>query len=220
MKLYHGTSSANVASIMENGLQPRRNGDKGNWYKSYQVPSLSNFVYLTNEQTNAEFYAIRSALITKSDPAIIEVEVDGRKLYPDENLFNDNFIVMQDNLQEQQRLVKKNKKRWRESLKKRNLVSYHGPITPSKISKIEKKDLKENTFYGFVENFEVKDIDTFDLSFQIGIHLINNRWFQNNFPNEDIEWWKSTIKPDNYSNYIIWAFRDKEIIIQKPAAIV
>lgn len=84
MRLYHGTSSRHLESIMTSGIRPRGRR-KGNWK---QFPSRKDMVYLTNAY--APFFALQSckegekALILELDLA----RIDESRLYPDED-----FIV-------------------------------------------------------------------------------------------------------------------------------
>jgi hypothetical protein len=82
MKLYHGTSSRHLKSILRNGIKPR-GLRRGNWGDRYA--SRPDHVYLT--ETYAYYYAL-SATGAKSNPLIIEVDVDRLdedSLFPDED---------------------------------------------------------------------------------------------------------------------------------------
>lgn len=80
MILYHGTSGANVETILREGLRPRGRRP-GNW----ELESRWDSVYLTN--IYAPYYAI--AAIDEDDcppeMAVFEVAVDEQCLYPDED---------------------------------------------------------------------------------------------------------------------------------------
>lgn len=84
MKLYHGTSAANLASIQKHGLRPRGRAH-GNWS---QYPSRPDCVYLTTAY--APYFAM-SALSGRQRKILI-VEVDSDLL--DESLFmpDEDFI--------------------------------------------------------------------------------------------------------------------------------
>lgn len=78
MKLYHGTSSKHLDSILSKGIRPRGRR-KGNWES---FPSRPDMVYLTNSY--APYFALQSC--DKMEKAlIVEVEVDETGLYPDED---------------------------------------------------------------------------------------------------------------------------------------
>ncbi len=76
--LYHGTSESNGKKIMKEGFIPDK---KYNW----KIKSKSGFVYLS--LAYAPFYA-EMAKNKSNMGAIIAVEVDERKLYPE-----DDFIM-------------------------------------------------------------------------------------------------------------------------------
>jgi hypothetical protein len=78
--LYHGTSTSALPDILKNGIKPRPRGTKGNWDKA---PSARDRVYLTRGY--ALYFAMHAADITGSKPVVIEVEVPGFKLVPDED---------------------------------------------------------------------------------------------------------------------------------------
>lgn len=78
MILYHGTSESNGKKIMKEGFIPDK---KYNW----KIKSKSGFVYLS--LAYAPFYA-ETAKNKSNMGAIIKVEVDERKLYPE-----DDFIM-------------------------------------------------------------------------------------------------------------------------------
>lgn len=79
--LYHGTNTDNLDKILEDGLCPRGN-NKGNW--EHTIRSRNDMVYLTNS------YAVYFAMCSipkdsKASPVVLEVEVDTKSLYPDED---------------------------------------------------------------------------------------------------------------------------------------
>ena len=87
--LYHGTNTANLKKILKDGLCPRGNNE-GNW--EHTIGSRNDMVYLTNS------YAVYFAMCSMSnlailesenemlvDPVVLEVEVDTKNLYPDED---------------------------------------------------------------------------------------------------------------------------------------
>jgi hypothetical protein len=82
MLLYHGTSLSRLNGILHTGIQPRRNGECGNWQ---DFPSKEGFVYLTDAY--AGYFAAHAT--DKTDPAdmpvILEVSVATKDLYPDED---------------------------------------------------------------------------------------------------------------------------------------
>jgi len=81
MKLYHGTSSRHLGSVLKEGLKPRGR-KKGNW-KSF--PSRKDMVYLTNAY--APFFAIQGSK-GKEKALVLEIDtdlLDFDRLYPDED---------------------------------------------------------------------------------------------------------------------------------------
>ncbi len=178
MILQHGTSVANTENdILNTGLKPR-NG-KGNWFRETQHPSMENIVYLTNEIHNSEFYAARTAMISGSDCAIIQVDVPEDNLYPDENLFQKNYLYDKDEMKEMQDKVLENRSMWIESLEKRGMVGHMGIIPKERILNIRKFKIEDSPFYSYIKNCKVKNIDAFDRSFQAYMYLCNQGWFQN-----------------------------------------
>lgn len=81
MRLYHGTSSANVSPILQEGLRPRM-ARPGNWD---EYPSRQDMVYLT--ETYAPYFAL-CASGDDDDLIILEIDVDRLDkslLFPDED---------------------------------------------------------------------------------------------------------------------------------------
>lgn len=78
MRLYHGTSAANVAKILKEGIKPRGK-KKGNWEEH---PSAPDRVYLT--KAYAVYFAC-AATENGGKGAVIAVDVDPAKLVADED---------------------------------------------------------------------------------------------------------------------------------------
>jgi len=178
ISLMHGTSSANTASIINEGIQPRKG--LGNWYRAYQNPSDSRFTYLTNNRASADLYAIRAALIDGSKCSIVEVTTDDEPLYPDENFFNKTGLYDKADAKKMQSRIKRNKRRWVECLEKRGLVTHLGGVPREKIVKHEEYDVTESLFYFFLKPFpdHERDIDRFDYVFNAWLHIEQNRYFK------------------------------------------
>ena len=87
--LYHGTGSASLESILQEGLQPRSKTGVPSHWKEY--PSKPEFVYLTS--TYPVYFAMAVAG-EKDKPVVLKVEVDENQLYPDED-FLAQFASMQ-----------------------------------------------------------------------------------------------------------------------------
>jgi hypothetical protein len=88
VRLYHGTTEAAVASILEFGLQPR--GDRpGNWD---QAPSGSDRTYLTD--IYAPFFATQAAAEADDESVrLAVVEVDLEVLEPDLCLPDEDYLM-------------------------------------------------------------------------------------------------------------------------------
>ena len=133
MILYHGTSSSNAAIIQDAGLKPRT--DNGNWVV---VPSINNFVYLTDNRDIACFYAAHASLLKNEKYAyVVEVEVDENNLYPDENLFiNGDEYISAPTMMQAQALAVNNQDLWEDSLRIKRLVAHKGEIPVEKINSL------------------------------------------------------------------------------------
>jgi hypothetical protein len=84
MILYHGTSERHLHAIQRHGLLPRRLTGQSNW--SGNVASKEEFVYLTDAYP--VYFAVGPALAADDAPAdllILKVDVDEKRLYPDED---------------------------------------------------------------------------------------------------------------------------------------
>ena len=151
--LYHGTNTANLNKILKDGLCPRGNKG-GNW--EHTIGSRNDMVYLTNS------YAVYFAMCSMSnlailesenemlvDPVVLEVEVDTKNLYPDEDFmeqatrtyFRDNISeykgrkdmiarteYFRDNISEY-------KESYNDSLKHLGNACYLGEIKPESIKR-------------------------------------------------------------------------------------
>lgn len=174
MKLYHETSSANAASIAVEGIKPRRGA--GNWAGVGQGSSIENHVYLMDcENINFDFYATRTALITSSDCARIEVDVNGDNLYPDENMFIDGLVDVA-GLKEAQQSALKNKSQWKKSLDERAAVSHRGPINTDRIVNITTYPIEESRYFCFVSGMPKRTIEYFDMVFHAFLCMSHNAW--------------------------------------------
>jgi hypothetical protein len=134
MKLYHGCSAKDLASIMSNGLCPRLE-KQSNWKEN---PSRSDTVYLTVA------YPFYFALCHEGLAAVVEIAAGGldrTKLFPDED-FVTNVLAMRDG----QELCPYQKKDiwhilhtygayWKESLRFQGNCCYQGTISPHYITR-------------------------------------------------------------------------------------
>lgn len=80
MILYHGTSTASLDRILDEGLLPTHlSGHTGNWEGAVQSKP---FVYLSSAY--AIYYAV-NACAEDHDPALIKVQVSEEELFPEED---------------------------------------------------------------------------------------------------------------------------------------
>lgn len=177
MILLHGTSKANSDIIINEGLKPRTGNSKGNWFRDCHIPSINNFVYLTAKKEYAEFHAARTSMISNSDCCILSIKVVEENLWPDENLFAENRILNKNDVKEYQFKVLKNKNKWKESIDKVSAVAHEGGIDSSSIIKYDTFSIEDSAFYSFVRDMKNKDIDSFDISFNVYLKLAHSGWF-------------------------------------------
>lgn len=85
MKIYHGTSSANVSNILLNGITPRGNTES-HWD---QYPSRNDLVYLS---TAYPFYFAHVAAQDDAISAVFEVDTD---LLDEDNMLPDEDFIAQ-----------------------------------------------------------------------------------------------------------------------------
>ena len=207
--LYHGTSDANSKSILVNGIIPNH---KNNWDAVYQQKSLNGLVYLTNNDKKAEYYAIRSAIKNKEDAlSLIEVEVVEDQLYPDENLFVENYFPSKSDVLSAQEKVLKNKDLWEKSLKEKELVAVSGIIDVKYIKNIKTISLNDSSFYTFIKNCKEKTLEKFDEIIHMYSVVLNSGWFFTNFGNEFIDFSKLEIWEEY--DYHILSYKNKEVKI-------
>ena len=90
--LWHGTASANLASIQKHGLKPCGGMGADEWWRQYanasEGPHLfkENAVYLTANEETAFGFAAAAAIVTNSAPAVLQIAVP----LPDDRLVPDN----------------------------------------------------------------------------------------------------------------------------------
>ncbi len=78
--LYHGTTTKYLDHILKQGITPRYKNNIGNWKDD---PSREDMVYLSDA------YACHFAYVTAGeqggDPLVLQVNVNNKRLYPDED---------------------------------------------------------------------------------------------------------------------------------------
>lgn len=174
--LYHGTSDSNTKSILSNGLFPNY---KNNWDSEFQQKSLNGFVYLTNNEIKAEYYAIRASLKTgDNNISIIHLDVEEEGLYPDENVFLNGIFASRSDVITAQKKVIENKRKWKESLEKKELVAFSGIIEKENIKLVKNIPLQNSTFYGFIKNLKERTVEQFDDMIYIYNHILQLGWFE------------------------------------------
>ncbi len=144
---------------------PRR--DIGNWFRESHTSSLEGFVYLAENYFVAELHAARTAVLTGSGCAIVEVEVSEDSLYPDESYFTDKTVLSKRDVAEAQDRVIANREAWRDCLATRSMVAHEGSISPNKIVNLLTFSIEQSLFYTYVKNMPKMDIDHFDLGFEV-----------------------------------------------------
>lgn len=146
--LFHGTTTAHLNSILNNGLLPRAETKNDNWNEIHS--SAENVIYLTNKWHYFYAYKATSAYMEKrakdegreadpwwvtweTIPCYIECEVPKSLLVPDEDFFHSRYVS-----QKIQSAIKKNKGSielsWEESLAHYATVGVVGGI-PTKYIK-------------------------------------------------------------------------------------
>jgi len=118
IKLYHGTTSVYLDSILEKGLLPREKTGNSNyevqyvWGASDIFESYPDRVYLTNNPDRAKMLGEEAVNVNDGEVIVLEVLVSQENLLPDED---------------------SKKQTWQESLEYMGSVAYKGIITPDKI---------------------------------------------------------------------------------------
>ena len=86
--LYHGTSTKYLDDILLKGITPRHNKGIGNWSGNPSHPLMVYLsdaypVYFAQQSVNA--YNEKNCDSEKDEPVVLEVIVDTKRLYPDED---------------------------------------------------------------------------------------------------------------------------------------
>jgi len=86
--LYHGTSTKYLDDILSKGITPRHNKGIGNWSGNPSHPLMVYLsdaypVYFAQQSVNA--YNEKNCDSEKDEPVVLEVIVDTKRLYPDED---------------------------------------------------------------------------------------------------------------------------------------
>ena len=140
MILYHGTSSANKASILKEGIKPRGDSD-GNFPGK---ESAKGFIYFSD--CYPIIYASRAANFQapSADLLILRVKLRRKDLYPDEDHliseYQNTHNVSISAIPEDDKNPQNYKEKYNDSFRFCGKVSYNGTLLPSNI--IETKIIK------------------------------------------------------------------------------
>lgn len=175
--LHHGTDISCFEKIKMEGLTPRKDERRSNWYRPYQANSHPDMVYLTSDKKHADFYGL-NAMMANGTTSYVKFtidDIDHEALYPDDNyiisldpnppLFHTRELVLN-----AQNKIRDYKDQWLESLTKNMLVCHDGVIEPEKIVDYEIKGLEDN-FYAFLYDPEYT---RFNLKFQAFLIMVNH----------------------------------------------
>ncbi len=145
-KGYHGTSTATLDDILENGIRPRSVTGKSNWDK---FKSRDDMVYLT---TAYPLYFAFNAMASPEAEKCVVIEVDinkleKKKIYPDEDFLAQVIAEVQGETLERVHPVirmnlEKYRNAWRESLKNMGSVCHKGHIQVEAITRYAVVDVK------------------------------------------------------------------------------
>lgn len=142
MKLYHGTSDAFLASILQHGILPRGKGG-GNWQET--VPSNGAAVYLTTAY--ALHFAAQAAANFSGDLLLLEIEADllpGANFAPDEDYLaqleraagrHPAGTSLADRTEYYSHSAQLFRDQWLDSLRGLGTCAYYGDIPPAAISR-------------------------------------------------------------------------------------
>lgn len=210
--LYHGTSDSNTKPILSNGLLPNF---KNNWDSEYQQKSLNGFVYLTNNEIKAEYYAMRAVLKSGDNTlSVIHLAMKEDQLYPDENIFLEGLFASKSDVVTAQEKVFGNKSKWKESLEKKEMVAFSGVIGKENIKSVKHISLQNSTFYGFIKNLKERTIEQFDDMIHIYNHILQLGWFESGLIDmSKIEMEKYQYKKYNRTSYYLY-YDNKEINVE------
>lgn len=164
---------------MKEGLKPRKK-HSGNWWITGKVKSHAEFVYLCGTKHLKEFYGLWSAL-ANNERQYTSITIDFSKLkeenlYPDENLFADNFKneygqIFGNAMQRAKKMIKKNKDKWHDCFIKHGLICHIGTITPDCFASVETKNISENMWFNLLAS-ERQTLKEMNYKFECWIKLL------------------------------------------------
>ena len=152
MILYHGTASANVTSVLSEGLKPR-NDELGNFFTN--IGSNRELVYMSRSPNLADYYALRAAIaIDDTDSAILAIDLDKLDkscLRVDENFIDieerDDYANCDVERRKEQRIKAAYDTRWEDSLLRFGACTYKGVVPPEAISVKETKPIQQIRYF-------------------------------------------------------------------------
>ena len=136
-KLFHGTLTSLVPSILKNGLRPRGQNPSHDEHRG--LPSLPDMVYLTSSEGLALSHAIRISEMVHQSADVTVLEVNGSVLdrslfYPDEDWVKVELNSdSEDWKHERSKVSRKNRYLWEDCLRDAKTVAYRGVVPPSTI---------------------------------------------------------------------------------------
>jgi len=165
MKLYHGTSTKFLKSILKNGITPRIINENDNWTHSPVKSSRKEYVYLTSLWGFGLFFGDNSCGGSKTAlPVILEVEVDKENLEQDDDMkaIGEKF-------------VKGFNTDAKGSLKILGTVAHRGTIEPNQITRIY---IIRDMIY--MLNFEKDGFNQFAVRIEQGMPKVSKakRWIR------------------------------------------
>jgi hypothetical protein len=136
MKLFHGTTTAFLASIQRHGLRPRKT-EASNWK---QNPSRSDMVYLTTA------YPFYFATMSRDEKVVVVFEIDAKKLDKDRLYPDEDYVTHVAQVRHGKPLAEEQKRHacdnldlfrgmWRKSLAFLGNCAYRGTIPPKVITR-------------------------------------------------------------------------------------
>ena len=145
--LYHGTSTANMAQILKEGLKPRSMTGRTQWS---DFPSRDDMVYLTTAYP--WYFAVNAALGKKNlDAAVYQIDLRclaKQKMHPDEDWIAQSVAqtrnVPLDSVHDQvRRTIESYQEYWRMGLKAMGTVAHKGVIPADAIVQVVTFDMKK-----------------------------------------------------------------------------
>jgi hypothetical protein len=157
MKLFHGTTSRHLPSILADGLTPRNQNEMSNW--DHSIPSNAQTVYLTDAY--ALYFAAQAS---KVDEQLVVLEIDTSKMNQYKFVADEDAIEQatrgQDKLPKAWDMHKRtmfyreraDQYSWEGSLKVLGTCGYRGVISPqafTRVALVEPKQFARMVWSGY-----------------------------------------------------------------------